>query len=309
MVRKIGEAKVNLRDIDLNLLVIFNQLLIDRKVSITAERLNLTQPAVSNALRRLRVLLNDPLFIRTAKGMEPTYYSLQLAEPVASALSTLHLALNHNVKFDPGSSHKVFTLALTDIGEIYFMPHLMKFLSKHAPNIKIETTRNDEKSLQGLMESGVVDLAIGLLPRLQIGMFQRRLFDQYYVCMYRKGHPLASSPLSLETFSALRHLVVVSQHTGHGDMDILLQRSGIERNIQLEVPHFTAVGHILQHTDLIASVPERLADQCIDTFDLEVSPHPISLPAISINLFWHSRFHRDPANSWLRQIIFDLFLE
>lgn len=300
---------MDLRDIDLNLLVVFNQLLIDGKVSLVAERLNLTQPAVSNALKRLRTLFDDELFLRTSRGMEPTSYALQLSEPVAYALSTLHSALNQRSSFDPLSSDRTFSLAMTDIGEIYFMPMLMDVLSEKAPRVKISSVRNNAQSLREDMESGAVDLAIGLLPNLQAGFFQRRLFSQHYVCLYRKGHPVARAPLSLDTFCALDHLGVVSANTGHGEVDVLLQRIGVERNIRLKVPHFTAVGHILQRTDLIATVPERLAVRCIEPFGLESSPHPAPLPPIAINLFWHSKFHRDPANRWIRQIIFDLFSE
>jgi len=300
---------MDLRQIDLNLLVIFNQLLIDHRVSAVAEHLNLTQPAVSNALKRLRVVLDDELFLRTARGMEPTPYAQQLAEPVAYALSTLHSALNQRITFDPSTSQRTFSIAMTDIGEIYFMPTLMDALAERAPGVKISTVRNTAGSLREDMESGGVDLAIGLLPNLQAGFFQRRLFEQRYVCLYRKGHPRAGSPVSLETFCALEHLVVVSTNTGHGEVDAILERAGIVRNVRLKVPHFTAVGHILANTDLIATVPERLARRCVAPFGLEISPHPATLPSIAIHLFWHGKAHRDPANRWLRQQVVELFAE
>lgn len=300
---------IDLRQIDLNLLVIFNQLLTDRRVSIVAERLDLTQPAVSNALKRLRTLLGDELFLRTSRGMEPTPYAQQLAEPVAYALNTLHSALNQRASFDPSASDRTFSLAMTDIGEIYFMPTLMEALDRSAPQVKISSVRNTAVSLREDMESGAVDLAIGLLPHLQAGFFQRRLFEQRYVCLYRKHHPVARSPMSLDSFIALDHLVVVAAGTGHGEVDTILDRSGIRRNIRLKVPHFTAIGHILNATDLIATVPEKLAMRFVKPFDLAWSPHPAPLPSIAINLLWHGRFHRDPANRWLRQTIFDLFSE
>lgn len=300
---------MDLSKIDLNLLVVFNQLFLDRKVSLAAEKLDLSQPAVSNALKRLRLLLGDELFLRTSRGMEPTPYAQQLAEPVGYALSTLHSALNQRSSFDPITSQRTFSLAMTDIGEIYFMPLLMDALAVQAPNVTISTVRNNAMSLREDMEAGTVDLAIGLLPNLQTGFFQRRLFQQRYVCIYRQGHPQAQAPLSVKNFSSLEHLVVVSANTGHGEVDTLLERTGIKRNIRLKVPHFTAVGHILQKTNLIATVPERLAARLVETFALETSPHPVSLPPIAINLFWHSKYHRDPANRWLRQLIFELFSE
>lgn len=300
---------MQLRDIDLNLLVIFNQLLVDRRVSTVAETLGITQPAVSNALKRLRTLLKDELFARTSRGMEPTPFAMQLAEPVAYALGTLHSALNQNATYDPATSTRTFTLAVTDIGEIYFLPILMELLAKVAPKVRISTVRNTAASLKDDMESGKVDLAIGLIPQLQAGFFQRRLFMQPYVCMFRRSHPVAGQPMTMDLFLALEHVLVVSPGTGHGEVDTTLERAGIRRNVRLVVPHFVAVGHILHTTDLIATVPERLAMSCVEPFDLTYVPHPAVLPSIAIKLFWHARYHRDPGNQWLRQLIFDHFSE
>ena len=300
---------MELRDIDLNLLVVFNQLLTERKVSAVAERLGLSQPAVSNALRRLRALLDDPLFVRTGRGMEPTPFALQLAEPVAYALGTLQHALNQPQRFDPATSQRSFTLAMTDIGEIYFLPVLMEALARAAPGVRISTVRDTGARLRDEMESGAVDLAIGLLPALQAGFFQRRLFRQRYVCLLRRGHPAAAQPLTLTRFSALDHVVVISGGTGHSEVDAMLERAGVERRVRLVVPHFIAVGHILHSTDMIATVPERFATRCAEPFDLVALPHPANLPEIAINLFWHERYHRDPASRWLRELLVELFAE
>jgi len=298
---------MELHDVDLNLLTVFHHLLRERRVSAVAEQLGLTQPAISNALKRLRTLLQDELFTRTSRGMEPTPYALQLAEPVAYALGALHSALNQRLSFDPVSAERTFTLAMTDIGETYFLPALMPVLATQAPKVQISTVRNTAASLQEDLETGRVDLAIGLLPHLKAGFFQRRLFNQRYVCLFRQGHPLARNPMSLETFTQLDHVGVVSAQTGHGEVDALLQRMGIQRRVRLVVPHFIAVSHILQSTDLVATVPERLAERCTTPFGLVASPHPAPLPEIAINLFWHARYHRDPANQWLRRLLVTLF--
>ena len=298
---------MDLRQIDLNLLVIFNQLLLDRRVSTSAERLGLTQPAVSNALKRLRTLLNDELFVRTARGMEPTPYAMHLAEPVGNALSSLQNAFSQRDAFEPATSSRTFTLAMTDIGEIYFMPPLLDALARLAPHIKISTLRNTSGNLRVDMESGSVDLALGLLPHLQTGFFQRRLFYQRYVCLFRQGHPMATNPISLEAYSAAAHVGVMAENTGHGEVDAQMERSGIKRQIRLVVPHFVAVGHILQSTDLIATVPERFAQRCEKPFGLLTSPLPVKLPEIAINLFWQAKYNREPANMWLRHLIVELF--
>ena len=169
---------MNLRDIDLNLLVVFNQLLVERRVSKVAEKLGLTQPAVSNALARLRKLLGDELFLRTPRGMQPTPFADELAEPVAYALGMIHGALNQRSSFEPATSQRSFTIGMTDIGEIYFLPKLMDELARLAPGVSVSTVRNAAVNLKDEMEAGHVDLALGLLPQLKGGFFQRRLFRQ-----------------------------------------------------------------------------------------------------------------------------------
>jgi DNA-binding transcriptional LysR family regulator len=298
---------MELRDLDLNLLVVFNQLLIDRRVSTAADNLGLTQPAASNALRRLRTALQDDLFVRTYRGMEPTPYAEQLAEPVSMAIHTLREALSRQDSFDPLTSERIFTIAMTDIGEIYFTPRLMDALTRLAPKCRISTVRNTSVTLIEALQNGTVDLAVGLLPHLQAGFFQRRLFQHRYVCLCRKGHPATREPLTLERFSSYGHVRVISANSGHGEVDTQMARAGIQRDIRLEVPHFVAVGHILQRTELIATVPERFAESCIEPFGLVALPHPAELPKIDINIFWHAKHHKDSANRWLRQLMFELF--
>lgn len=298
---------MKLRDLDLNLLVVFNQMLLDRSASVAAEKLDMSQPAVSNALRRMRELLNDELFIRTSKGMEPTPYALHLAEPVVYALNALQTAFSSSERFDPKTSARTFNLAMTDVGEMYFMPPLMDELSRIAPKIQIHTHRTNSGNIKEDMESGSIDLALGSMPHLQTGFFQKRLFRQRYVCMFRRGHPIAKTPMTLAQFSKLEHVGVTARNTGHGEVDSLLARAGVTRRIRLVVPHFIAVGHILQSTDLIATLPERYADRSKKPFDLIVSPHPVKLPEISINMFWHAKYNRDPDNMWLRQLVSELF--
>ena len=295
--------------LDLNLLVVFHHLLLHKRVSAVAQVLGMSQPAVSSALGRLRASLGDELFLRTQGGMEPTPYALHLVEPIGYALSTLQNALNQRDSFDPATSERTFTLGVTDIGEIYFMPTLMAMLSKEAPHIKISTLRPNTGHLSDDMAAGNVDIAIGLLPSLTTGFFQRRLFKQRYVCLFRRGHPTAHNPISLAQFKSLSHVGVTSANTGHGEVDDWMERKGIQRHIQLHVPHFVAVGHILQNSDLIATVPERFAQKCAEPFQLETSPLPFKLPEIAINLFWHAKYNREPANMWLRQLMVELFTE
>lgn len=300
-------AHMDLKDLDLNLLLVFDQLLVERRVSRVAENLGLSQPAVSNALARLRGAFGDELFLRTAQGMMPTAHAEQMAESISYALAMIRGAINQSAVFDPGSSQRTFVIGMTDIGEIYFLPRLLERLARDAPGISLSTVRNTAVGLKEDMEAGRVDCAVGPLPQLKAGFFQRRLFRQRYVCLFRKGHRLDRRRMTLDDFSAAEHLLVVSDSTGHGKVDDLLRRMDVHRRVRLTVPHFLAIGHILQSTDLVATVTERLAERMAEPFGLRCIAHPARLPDAAINLFWHSKYHRDPANQWLRGLFFDLF--
>lgn len=300
---------MELSDVDLNQLVLFQQLMVERRVSRVAETMGLTQPAVSNTLAKLRRQFNDELFVRTPAGMVPTPFAEQLAEPIGYALGMIYSGLNQHRAFDPGTVKRAFTIGMTDIGEIVFLPALVDRLRHEAPGLTLNTVRNSSSRLREDMEAGKVDLAIGPLPQLKAGFFQRHLFRQRYVCLFRQGHPIERKRLSLADFKAAEHLVVVSAGTGHGKVDELIRRAGIERNVRLSIPHFVSVGHILQRSDLVATVTERLAQSLAQPFGLSYRPHPVDLPDVAINVFWHAKVHRSPAHQWLRSVVFELFGE
>ena len=298
---------MQLKDIDLNLLLVFHELLLEKRVSRVAQKLNITQPGVSNALKRLRILLGDELFLRTARGMEPTPYAQSLAQSIGQALDIIRNSINQRPTFEPSQSDHRFMMGMTDIGEIYFLPRLMKYFSQAAPDLSLSTVRNTALNLQEQMELGHVHLALGLLPHLKAGFFKRRLFKQRYVCLYRKGHPLDGVKFTRTQFKQAEHVVVIYQGTGHSQVDDVIEREGVVRQIKLFLPHFVALGHILTTTDLIATVPERYAQECLAPFDLKYVEHPLDLPEMDINIFWHAKYHQDPANQWLRSQIVELF--
>lgn len=300
---------MELHDVDLNQLVVFHHLILERRVSKVADKLGMTQPGVSNTLAKMRRQFGDELFVRTPGGMVPTPFAEQLAEPVGYALGMIHNGLNQQARFDPRSYKHAVTIGMTDIGEIVFLPSLIERLRQEAPGVTVSTVRNAAVNLRDEMEAGKVDLAIGLLPHLKAGFFQRRLFEQRYVCLFRRGHALGKAKLTLADFRAAEHLVVVSAGTGHGKVDDLIRRAGIERQVRLTVPHFVGVGSILQSSDLVATVPERLAQHLAEPFDLQYLPLPVKLPAVSINAFWHAKAHRSAANQWLRAVVFELFAQ
>ena len=299
---------MDISKIDLNLLVVLHHLLLKKRVSAVAEVLGMSQPAVSSALGRLRATLGDELFLRTQGGMEPTPYALQLAEPVAMALDGLQQALNVRAAFDSASSTRSFTIAMTDVGEMYFLPVLVDALTRSAPGVTLQVLSVTQASLKEDMATGRVDLAMGLLPQLQAGFFQQALFSQKYICLMRPAHPLAAhKKLTLSSFTQAEHVRIVAAGTGHGRVDVALENQKLRRQFRLTVPHYVALGDVLSHSDLIATVPERFADRTLGPFGLIKRDLPIPVAESAIHQFWHSRLHRDPGHQWLRQFCWGLF--
>ncbi len=299
---------MELARLDLNLLLVFHHLLREKRVSNVASVLGMSQPAVSSALGRLRASLGDTLFLRTQGGMEPTPYALQLAEPVSAALDGLQQALNVRASFDPVTSEHRFTLAMTDVGEMYFLPVLMDALAQAAPGVTLNVVAVTSASLKDDMATGRTDLALGLLPQLQAGFFQQSLFRQPYVCLMREGHPLASKDdLALPDFAAASHVRVIAAGTGHGRVDEALERQGLQRRIRLTVPHYVALGDVLGHSDLIATVPERFAQRVTRPFALTTRTLPLAVDGSVIHQFWHARLHKDPGHQWLRELVTQCF--
>jgi DNA-binding transcriptional LysR family regulator len=299
---------MELARLDLNLLLVFHHLLREKRVSNVAAVLGMSQPAVSSALGRLRASLGDELFLRTQQGMLPTPYALQLAEPVATALSGLQQALQVRASFDTSTSERCFTLAMTDVGEMYFLPVLMDALAQSAPGVTLQVVSVTQSGLKDDMASGGVDLALGLLPQLQAGFFQQALFRQAYVCLMRQGHALSKKKrLSLKPFAQAQHVRIIAAGTGHGRVDEALEKQGLQRSFRLTVPHYVALGDVLGHSDLIATVPERFAQRVMAPFGLTTRPLPLDVEGSAIHQFWHARLHKDPGHQWLRTLVAQCF--
>lgn len=294
---------IEARDVDLNLLVVFQEVFHERNISQAARRLQLTQSAVSNALGRLRRTFGDELFVRTAQGMQPTPFAEQLAEPVAAALASINLALNPAAPFDAATSNRHFTIAMTDVGEVYFMPVLVERLGRLAPAVQLSTVRAGAIDLKHEMEAGRVDLAIGAFDKVSSVLYQKRLFRQPYVSMFRQGHALAEGTPTLKRFLAARHLLVSSLESPYDGVNQLLVKAGVRAATQFQVPHFTAVPYIVAGTDLVVTVPRKLAERAAAPFQLDFIKPPLRLPLLQTNMFWHRRFGQDAGNLWLRAVI------
>ncbi|MGQ0699483.1 MAG: LysR family transcriptional regulator [Panacagrimonas sp.] len=295
-------------DLDLNLLPYFNQLMRERKVSKVAESLGVSQPAVSNALKRLRGAMGDDLFLRTTHGMEPTVRARQLAEPIAYAIDTIKSAMSQQVAFDPSVAQRNFLLGLSDLGDMYFLPPLLSRIGEQASGVVVTAVHNNPLTLKDDMETGRVEVSIGISPQLQGSFFRQRLFREHYLCVFRKGHPLEGRRTTLADYKACEH-VVVAAGNDLGEVDRLMERKGIERRIRAIVPHAGAIGQILRTTNLVATLPSRMVQILAEPLGLCHSAHPVSLPDMSISMYWHAVLHRDPANQWFRRTVFELFSE
>ena len=297
------------RDMDLNLLVVFQAVFEERQISAAARRLSLTQSAVSNALARLRRTFGDELFVRAGAGMQPTPLAEHLAEPIAAALANITLALNRPAPFDPPTSERQFVIAMTDVAEIYFMPPLIEHCRAAAPGIGLATVRPPGADLKAEMEAGRIDLAIGAFENVSSALYQRRLFRQPYVTMFRAGHPLGSGAPTLKKFQDARHILVASTESPYDRINELLEKAGVRADSRYRVPHFTAVPYIVGSTDLVVTVPQKLAERAAAPFGLAWVRPPLRLPVLQTNVFWHRRYNEDGGNQWLRECVGGIFVE
>ncbi|WP_027864017.1 LysR family transcriptional regulator [Massilia alkalitolerans] len=296
-------------DIDLNLLSVFQEVYRERQISSAARKLGLSQSAVSNALARLRRAFGDELFVRTASGMQPTPLATQMAEPIGVAMAQVALALNQRSRFDPATSSRRFVLAMTDVGEIYFMPTLIERCKLLAPLVEISSMRAGSLALKEEMEGGRVDLAVGPFEDISEALYQRQLFRQPYVTMMRKGHPLGKGEVSLARFVKAEHLLVDANESPYDRINALLARAGVGPSVRFRVPHFTAVPYMVSTSDLVVTVPQKLAERAALPFGLEWIVPPLELPTLQTNVFWHRRYNQDPGNQWLRGLLAEVFAE
>lgn len=307
MKRMISITGMNLHALDLNLLRVFDAVLHERGVTPAAARLGLTQPAVSNALGRLRALFGDPLFVRSPAGMDATPFARELAEPVRQALALLEAALAHGPGFDPATSTRAFRFYMSDLGQIEFLPPLVERVQRAAPNVRLEAVAADLEHIADALGTGALDLAVGFLPALGPPIGRRALFRDPYVCLMRAGHPAAGARLTRKKFVESSHVLVTYRGGGHRVIEEALERAGAARHIALRVPHFTVVPMVLERTDLILTLPARVARVYEREGKFKSLPPPVPMPPAEVAVHWHERFETDPGNRWLREQVVQLF--
>ena len=295
---------MNVRDIDLNLLRVFDAVLQERSVTAAAGRLGLTQPAVSNALARLRTLLGDALFVRTPVGMEATPFARGVAEPVRQALVLLDSALAHGPGFEPASATRAFRFYMSDLGQIEFLPPLIERVQRAAAGVRLEAVALDVEDIAGALGTGALDLAIGFLPGLGPPVRRRALFRDPYMCLMRADHPIKT--LTKRKFLDASH-ALVTYRGGHRVVEEALERAGLARRISLRLPHFTVVPMVLERTDLICTLPARVARVFEQRGRLKSLPPPVPIPVADVAVHWHERFDADQGNRWLREQLIELF--
>src|SRR5205823_3532118 len=261
------------------------------------------------ALGKLRKLLGDPLFVRTSRGMEPTPYAMELSAPIRDALSLIRRAVMRGAKFEAATSDRTFTLIMTDIGERVFLPPLMRRLRIIAPKVNIKTLHVPLREMREALAFGEIDLALGFVPDLKAGFYQQRLFGQSYTCMLRADHPDIKKTLSLKQFLTASHVVVSSEGTGHEVIERVLAEKGLTRRIALHVTRFLALPPIIANSDLIVTIPRALGDSYSTAANIKLLKPPVEFPSFDVKQHWHVRYHHDPGNKWMREVLVELFRE
>ncbi|SAK74661.1 LysR family transcriptional regulator [Caballeronia hypogeia] len=299
--------KSNLGLADLNLLRVFLAIWDLRSLTAAGDRLGLTQPAVSHALRRLRTHFEDPLFVRTPGGMVPTDAAFRLYPPLAQAFSLINEAMQQVANFDPASAQRVFRVSMSDMSEFYFLPPLIALLDREARGIRIEVANIPLDSVSSAMRAGEIDLALGYVPGLDPACVSQTLFLDEHVCVVRAGHPLRKTRPSREDLSALRYVYASTNATGHRMVEQWLDELNLKREVVLRLPHFVVAPEIVMNTDLAVIFPKSIARRFNRGKAFRILPLPFPLPPIEIQVHSHTQFAADPGIAWLRETIHAMF--
>jgi len=292
---------MNLRNFDLNLLLVFDALLRERSVIRTANAVSLSQPAVSHALNRLRCLLNDRLFVRTPAGMVPTPRAEQLALPVRKALNDLQLALETDV-FTPATAERRFVIAVNNYAAVTLAGPIVAACRAQAPKVHFLLRPSGTLDLAELLERGQLDLAISATQASAVRFASARLIQDHYVAVLRKGHPALRSKLTLAAFARLQHLSVSSSGEDLSFVDQILASHKKTRTIALEVPYLSA-GTVLVQSNMVAVLGRKLAQEFRRAYPIEIRELPFDAERLQSFMLWHRRFDDQPAHRWLRETI------
>jgi DNA-binding transcriptional LysR family regulator len=297
------------RKLDLSLLTALVALFDAGGVSRAALELGLSQPTVSGMLTRLREHFNDPLFVRSARGMSPTPRGAEVVAAAREILRQVDEKLQPEARFEPARRHRTFTFAMSDVGEIVFLPRLLAALARASPDTPVRTVTLRPAELAAAFEAGRIDLAIGYFPDLKrADFFQQRLFNHHFVCLLRADHPIQGRKLSLGEFLSLQHAVVQSEGRSQEIFEAHLEANGLTRPVAVYTPHFLSIPRLIAQSDMVVTVPHAIGiEYGTPTHGLRVLQPPFPSPRIELRQHWHRKVHKDARNVWLRRLVSSLF--
>lgn len=296
---------------DLNLLPVLVAIHEHGSVSVAARHLGMSQSAVSTALAKLRGKYADPLFHRVGHGMRPTSRTRELIEPLREAMSRVTHTFNSEAAFQPTTTERTFTFAMSDVGEMVFLPKILRRVRQAAPRARVRSVAATAAQIERGLETGDIDLAVGYFPDLREKSFlEKHLFFHYFVCLLRANHPITASTLSLPQFLALEHAVVYGAGRTNEIFERYLRAKKIHRRVVLETPHFMSIPSVIARSDLIVTVPHAVGVFVKDVhMNIRIAQPPMRTPKIDLKMHWHRNFQRDPKNKWLRELVADLFTD
>jgi DNA-binding transcriptional LysR family regulator len=276
-----------------------------RSVTRAAEQMGQKQPTVSIWLSKLRAQLNDPLFVRTTNGMQPTPRADALIVTAREVLKSLREVTSTRRVFDPATAARQFRICMADSSHLCLMPQLLVYVRAVAPKVRLVAAGIDGQTARAL-ESGEADLALGFVPWLESGFYQQTLFPQDWVCLVNARHPRVRDTLTLEAYKKEDH-VAVTGGTGAQLLEDAMARRGVRRNVVLELPGFLGLSGIVSASDLIATLPRQIGETLAGLAGVKVLECPLKVPSVNIQQHWHARYHHDPGNRWLRGVVAKVF--
>lgn len=295
---------IDLSTIDLNLLVAFEALIEERSVTLAAQRLHLGQPAMSAALGRLRIVFEDELFIRIGREMQPTSKATEITSGILAALNQIRQTLEASQVFDPSISSRRFAIGSPDYTSYVLLPSLLEFCAQNAPQLDFRLIGYEKDSVGELLKQGAIDVALGVFPTPPQQTHHVALFQERFVGIARQGHPsVERGTMSLETFASQPHALVTLRRDTTGEIDRLLAQYHLQRRVALTTPHMLALPAILAATNLIATLPDRVAVQLARLHNLKRFELPVETETWTVSMLWSKLSDQDASNSWLRQTL------
>jgi DNA-binding transcriptional LysR family regulator len=299
------------RSFDLNLLPVLVKIYEHGSVSAAAAHLGMSQSAVSGVLAKLRELYGDPLFHRVGHGMRPTARMNALISPLRESLQRVGGTLVAAQEFNPATTSLTFTLAMSDIGEMVFLPKILRHILRFAPGASVRSVANSAAHIERGLETGEIDLAVGYFPDLRDKAFmQQHLFFHHFVCLLRADHPITAPTLSLAQFLNADHAVVAGAGRTQEMFERYLRSKKLHRRVVLETPHFMSIPFVISESDLIVTVPHAVGLFAKGVhMNMRIAQPPMRTPRIDLKIHWHRNFQRDPKNLWLRNVVSSLFTD